>query len=149
MVQSGDSISWITAGLARAVTSDESLQALGIEATPHLNAVIIRSLSPNTTYAVSTSVGATETLSVGPRGDGSASAIIGGTKTTGNILTIRVFDSGPGPILYWMLTDGFSTRHCSSQRRQSRPRSKNGVLISSALQVEGKYSRESCADSHK
>lgn len=94
VVQSGDSISWITAGLARAITVDESLQSLGIEATPHLNAVNIRSLSANTTYAVSTSGGATETLSVGPRGDNSANFTIGGTKTTGNILTVRVFDSG-------------------------------------------------------
>jgi RHS repeat-associated protein len=45
---------------------------------------------PQTSYAASSSVGATETVSLGTNQNGNAAITIGGTKTTGDILTITV-----------------------------------------------------------
>jgi hypothetical protein len=45
---------------------------------------------PQTSYAPSLSVGATETVSLGTNQNGNAAITIGGTKTTGDILTITV-----------------------------------------------------------
>jgi hypothetical protein len=58
---------------------------------------MIRSLSPNiTTYTSSTSGGATETIAFGIFKNGVELASIAGTKTTGDVLTLKVLDSGLG-----------------------------------------------------
>ncbi len=58
-----------------------------------MNSVRIRSVSANvTTYSFSLSGGATETLATGSFGDGSVRAVVGGTKTTGDIISIKVKD---------------------------------------------------------
>ena len=54
----------------------------------------IKSVSPNiTSYTQSTSGGATETITLGVTGNFVENAVIGGTKTTGNTVTITVSDA--------------------------------------------------------
>ena len=64
-VQTGDTLSSIATGLATAITADTDMQALGVNASTNGAVLSIKSTSSNiTTYAQSTSVGATETISI-------------------------------------------------------------------------------------
>ncbi len=92
-VVGGDTLSTIATKFAAAVTANTNLQALGVNASANGSAMSLKSASPNiTTYAQSTSGGATETISLGVTNNFVENAVIGGTKTTGNILTITVLD---------------------------------------------------------
>ena len=65
-VLSTDTLTSIAAGLASTINGDSALSALGITATSAATVVNIRSISNNaTTYAKSTSGGATETITLG------------------------------------------------------------------------------------
>jgi hypothetical protein len=94
-VLSTDTLATIAQGLATAVNSDTHLQGLGVIANANgtHTYINIRSVSPNiTTYSTSTSGGATETLNFGIFKNGIENASIGGTKTTGDVLTLTVHD---------------------------------------------------------
>ena len=115
-VLSGDTISSIAAGLATAINTNTNLQALGVSANAHgSNEFInIRSVSPNlTTYAYSTSGGATETLTAGIFRNGVENLTVGGTKTTGNVLTLKVVDpaltGGSHSVTYTVLSTDTTT----------------------------------------
>ncbi|MDP3508980.1 MAG: RHS repeat-associated core domain-containing protein, partial [Candidatus Melainabacteria bacterium] len=92
-VVGGDTLSTIATKLAAAITANANLQALGVNASANGSVMSIKSASPNiTTYAQSTSGGATESISLGATNNFVENAVIGGTKTTGNVLTITVLD---------------------------------------------------------
>ena len=98
-VMSGDTLASITAALATAINTDTNLQSLGVIANAHgSNTFInIRSASTNlTTYALSTSGGATETLTAGIFKNGLENLTIGGSKTTSDVLTVKVTDPALG-----------------------------------------------------
>jgi RHS repeat-associated protein len=93
-VQSGDSLSAIAANMAAAITSNANMQAAGINAVSTGSTIFVRSVSPNeTTFATSTSGGATETLSFGIFANGNYNAVVTGTVSSGDILTVTVKDS--------------------------------------------------------
>ncbi|MGD9680435.1 MAG: transposase [Candidatus Obscuribacterales bacterium] len=94
-VQAGDTLSTIASGLASAVSSDTDLQAIAVSASSSGTVVTIESNSVNsTTYRATTSSGATETALLGLPQNGLQTAVIGGTKTTSDTLTITVYDAG-------------------------------------------------------
>src|SRR5262249_9034797 len=94
-VQSGDSLSNIASGIASAINGNSNLQTAGITATPSGVLVTITSNSPNLTdYRQTYSSGATEILTLGIPQNGTQTAVIGGTKTTNDVLTIKVTDAG-------------------------------------------------------
>ena len=114
-VQAGDTLSSIATGLAAAITADTDMQALGVNSSTNGAVLSIKSTSSNiTTYAQSTSVGATETITLGVTGNFVENAIIAGTKKTGDTLTITVRDpalsGGQTAITYTVLsTDTLTT----------------------------------------
>ena len=94
-VLSGDSLSSIASGLASAVNSSSDLQEIGVSASASSNILTMQSNSVNITdYGQSTSSGATETVTVGLNPNGTQTAAIGGTRSTGDVLTILVCDAG-------------------------------------------------------
>ena len=77
-VVSGDTTATIATKLAAAISSDASLQTLGVNASAASGLIKIRSVSPNiTTYAASTSVGATEVVTLNVSGNQIQNAVIG------------------------------------------------------------------------
>jgi RHS repeat-associated protein len=94
-VAAGDTLSTIASGLAANVTANTTLQAIGVSATSSSGLVIMQSNSINqTTYRATTSASATEKIALNVPVNGIQTAIIGGTKTTGNVLTVTVYDAG-------------------------------------------------------
>ncbi|HEY9754985.1 MAG TPA: RHS repeat-associated core domain-containing protein [Oculatellaceae cyanobacterium] len=92
-VQSGDTLASISAKLAASITSDSNLLTLGVNAVSNSNSIFIKSTSNNiTTYSSTISSGGTETVSFTIYKNGNTNAIVGGTKTTGDVLTIKVVD---------------------------------------------------------
>ena len=93
-VSSGDSLSSIATKLAAAITADSNLQAIGVNAIAASNQISMKSTSANlTSYSQSTSGGATESIVLGLSTNAVQNAIIGGTVTTGDVLTLKVFDA--------------------------------------------------------
>jgi RHS repeat-associated protein len=92
----------MAAGIASAINADTNLQAIGVTAAS-TGAVITISVNA-TTYTVSTSGGATETLSLGSNINGNSAASIGGTVTNSDTLIITVHNSalsgGQEPVPY-------------------------------------------------
>jgi RHS repeat-associated protein len=94
-VLSGDTLASITSGLAAAVNASSSLQSVGVSASASSSIMTLNSNSTNvTTYQQSTSSGATETIALGLNPNGTQTMAVGGTKTTGNVLTLLVNDAG-------------------------------------------------------
>lgn len=94
-VLAGDTLTSIATGLKAAINADSNLQAIGVTATSASTNITIQSNSLNlTSYRKSTNAGATETISLFNQINGTQTAVIGGTKTTGNTLTITVYDAG-------------------------------------------------------
>lgn len=92
---SGDNLSTIASALASAINADSQLQAIGVSAIASGTLLSVNSVSVHvTTYTTERSSGATETITPGVNPNGVQTAVIGGTKTTGNVLTITVSDSG-------------------------------------------------------
>ncbi len=114
-VVGGDTLATIASGLAAAITANASLQAAGVSAVATSSLLSIRSVSPNvTSYTLSKSGGATETIAFAIFKNGIENATIGGSKTTGNTLTITVKDAaltgGQKAITYTVLsTDTLTT----------------------------------------
>jgi RHS repeat-associated protein len=93
-VLSGDTLSTIATAIKTAINADTSLSALGVTATAASAVVSISSNSVNaTTYTSSTSSSATETISLTANNNPTFLAIVGGTKTTGDVLTLTSYDS--------------------------------------------------------
>ena len=94
-VLSGDTLSSIASGLASAVNASSDLQNIGVSAAASSNIMTVQSNSVNITeYGESTSSGATEAVTIGLNPNGTQTAAIGGTKSTGDVLTISVYDAG-------------------------------------------------------
>jgi RHS repeat-associated protein len=93
-VQTADTLTTIATGLKTAINADSGLSALGISATSVGTTITIKSNSTNaTTYSQSTSSGATETITMAVNQNGPQTAAIGGSKTTGDIITLTVYDA--------------------------------------------------------
>ncbi len=95
-VPTGASLNTIASGLASAINAGSGLAALGITATSKQRVITVKTLSPNVTnFTGSVSgAGATVTMSLGVSLNGSVTALISGTATGNDILTISVFDAG-------------------------------------------------------
>ncbi|MBP6350904.1 MAG: LysM peptidoglycan-binding domain-containing protein, partial [Candidatus Obscuribacter sp.] len=94
-VLSGDNLSAIASGLATAINANTDVQSIGVSATASGQVLTISSNSLNeTTYRGTTSSTATEVVSIDLPPNGTQTAVIGGTKTTGDVLTMTVYDAG-------------------------------------------------------
>jgi YD repeat-containing protein len=94
-VLAADTLATITTGLKSAINSDAHLSTLGVTATAASTAVSISSISTNaTTYTESTNTSATETIALTANVNVPETAAIAGTKTTGDVLTLTVYDAG-------------------------------------------------------
>ena len=92
-VVTGDTLTSIAANLAAAITADTKLQALGVNAGSNSAIMTLKSVSPNvTTYTGSLSGGSTETITIGATNNFVENVTVGGSKTTGDVLTIKVRD---------------------------------------------------------
>jgi len=90
---SGDTLNSIALALATSITKDIDMQNLGINAVPTANYLSLKSVSTNvTSFEGSVSSGATENIRVGITGNFVQNAEITGTKTTGDIITLKVID---------------------------------------------------------
>lgn len=94
-VLSGDTLTSIASGIASAINADTNLQAIGVSATSANTVVTVASNSVNaTTLREHTSSGATEIVSLNIPVNGVETAAIGGSKTTGDTITITTIDAG-------------------------------------------------------
>lgn len=94
-VSSSDSLSSIASNLAAAVNTNSNAQAIGVSATASGDVINLISNSLNVTkYGPGASSGATEFLTVGINPNGTQTAVIGGSVTVGDVLTIKVIDAG-------------------------------------------------------
>ncbi len=94
-VQAGDNLTSIATGISNAINADTGLQGIGVSSTSSGQIVSISNNSPNvTTIRTSTNANATEILKQGLPHNGTQTAVIGGTKTTGDTLTVTVYDAG-------------------------------------------------------
>lgn len=94
-ITAGDTISTIPANFAAAITADTQLAAIGVTASASGSVVTVDSLSPNVTkLTAGRSASATETIEVGMAPNGVQTMVISGGKTTGDVLTLNVFDAG-------------------------------------------------------
>jgi hypothetical protein len=94
-VTSSDTPTTIATGLTAAINADTKLQAIGVSATSSAAQIALNSNSPNvTTYNPSTSATATESISMGFNQNGTQTIVIGGTKRTGDVLTLTSLDAG-------------------------------------------------------
>jgi RHS repeat-associated protein len=85
-VQSSDTLSTIASALTSALNADSNIAALGITATASSASFSI--VQPTTTYAASTSSGATESIVLGNNNNGNTFAEVDGMPTSGDTLTI-------------------------------------------------------------
>lgn len=94
-VLAGDTLTTIATGLKNAINADTNLQGIGVSATSASTVITINSKSPNaTTYRATISASATELLTLNYQPNAFVTAYIGGTKTTGNVLTLTAVDNG-------------------------------------------------------
>ena len=94
-VLSGDTLTTITSGLASAINADTNLQGIGVSATSSSTLLSLTSVSVNSTsYVVGRGTGATETIVLGLNPNGVQTAALAGSKTTGDTVTITVYDAG-------------------------------------------------------
>jgi RHS repeat-associated protein len=89
-VLSTDTLTSIATGLKNAINADTHLSGIGLTATSAGPVVAISSLVYF--YTSSVSSGATETITLTANQNPTTYAIIDGTKTTGDVLTITCFD---------------------------------------------------------
>ncbi len=93
-VQAGDTLTSIATGIKNTVNADVNLQSISLSAIAS-GAVV--TLLAYTSYAASTSGGATETLTLSPPNRGNITATVAGVPRTGDILTITAFNGAlPG-----------------------------------------------------
>ena len=84
-VNSMDTLSTIASGLASAVNADTHLQAIGVGAS---SSAAVVSVTTDTSYTESVTGSATETITLGTNNRGNTTATIGGSPTTGDVLSI-------------------------------------------------------------
>lgn len=90
-IVSGDTTTTVATKLAAAITADAKLQAIGVNAVSSGTTVSLKSGSPNiTTYTKA--VTGTIIMTLGVTSNFTELASVGGTKTTGDIMTITVYD---------------------------------------------------------
>ena len=95
VVQSSDTLQTIAAGPAAPITADSNLQSLGVNAIADSQTIFIKSASlNNSSFAQSTSAGATEVISLGFATNAIENAVVGGTATASDVLSISVHDAG-------------------------------------------------------
>ena len=104
-VISGSTLANIASGLAAAVNADTNLQAIGQGASSS-SAVV--SVTTDTSYTESVSGSATETITLGTNNRGNTTATIGGSPTTGDVLTItahnQALSGGDEAVSYTVLS---------------------------------------------
>lgn len=94
VVQSGDSANSIARNFAAAVTANSYLQSIGVNAIALSNQILLRSTSANlTSYSLSKSSGATESIALGVNTNAVQNATILGTVSAGDVLSLKIFDS--------------------------------------------------------
>ncbi|MBX9720203.1 MAG: hypothetical protein K2X81_02315 [Candidatus Obscuribacterales bacterium] len=94
-VLAGDTLTTIATGLTTAINGNSNLQNIGMSATSSGTMITLQSKSTNaTTYRPTSSAGATATLTMSNPMSAWTVAAIGGTKTTGNVLTLTFYDAG-------------------------------------------------------
>jgi hypothetical protein len=94
-VQASNTLQDIATALAAAITADSVLQTIGVTAVSESTFVIISSASPNlTTYSSSTSSGAPETVALIENSTGQKYLLIGGSASTGDVITLTTYDTG-------------------------------------------------------
>jgi len=116
-VQSGNTLAVIASNLAAAMTVDTNLQAIGVSAIASGNIIKIKSTSQNvTSFAESTSVGATETMTPGVSANIVQNATINLTGTgfqtkASDVLSVTVYNAalsgGARTISYTCLQTAF------------------------------------------
>lgn len=99
LVQVGDTTGKIATGLIKAINADGNLASIGVSSKRTTESskpiVNIASNSPNTTnYSGAVSSGGTETITFGVNHNVPENAIIGGTATAGDVISITVLDPG-------------------------------------------------------
>ncbi len=85
-VASGNTTTTIATNLTSAINADTNLKAIGVSATS--SGAVITITVTGTTYTSSVSGAGTETIALGINTAGNTTAVIGGTPTTNDILTI-------------------------------------------------------------
>ena len=94
-IPSGATLTSIATAMAAAVNADTNLSAIGISAISSGALVTLASNSVNlTTYLFGKTLNGPETAVISLPVNGTQTAAIGGTKTTGNVLTLTVYDAG-------------------------------------------------------
>ncbi len=95
-VPASPTLNSIASGLAAAINAGTGLSALAVTAAANNTVITVTSTSQNvTSYSGSVSgAGATVTLSLGQAINGSLTALVTGTKTTGDIVSVTIFDAG-------------------------------------------------------
>ncbi|MBS1996705.1 MAG: hypothetical protein JSS86_10355, partial [Cyanobacteria bacterium SZAS LIN-2] len=94
-VLAGDTLTSIATAMASAINGNSNLQNIGVSASSSATVVTVLSNSINATTLRSTAnSGGTEAVLVNVPANGTETAYIGGTKTTGNVLTLTVYDAG-------------------------------------------------------
>ncbi|HEY9785307.1 MAG TPA: hypothetical protein V6D17_07895, partial [Candidatus Obscuribacterales bacterium] len=96
-VKQNDNLNSIASALATAINNNSAMQTAGITAIANTTDVSPRSTSANvTSYSKSLSAGATETITLGLlyQTNGDQTATIGGTITSGDVVSLTVIDSG-------------------------------------------------------
>jgi RHS repeat-associated protein len=88
---SGDTSSSIATALKNAINADSNLQNINVSATS--SSTVVSIATATTTYTESTSGGATETITLGSNSLGNSAAVIAGTKTTGDTLTVTAHNA--------------------------------------------------------
>ncbi|HEY9714299.1 MAG TPA: RHS repeat-associated core domain-containing protein, partial [Chroococcales cyanobacterium] len=92
-IQTGDDAPYINWNFMNAINGDTDLSGLGISATLYQNTLVIFSYSDNTTtYTQSASTGATERLEFDLNANPIMNALVGGSVTPGDELTITAYD---------------------------------------------------------
>jgi RHS repeat-associated protein len=91
IVPSAATLSSIAAGLSSAMNTDSALAALGLSASAS-GVTIAISTSP--TYSASASSGATETITLGANTNGNVAAVVAGTLTAGDVLSVQASGGG-------------------------------------------------------
>ena len=133
-VVGGDTLSTIATKMAAAIASDTDMMSIGVTASASASILSIKSASPNvTSSAASTSGGATASITLNATDNFVENAVIGGTKKTGDILTITFKDpalsGGSKNVNYTVLAADTLTTIATALR--------NAVNADTALQAIG------------
>ncbi len=92
-VSSGDTLTSIATNIANSINANSALQNIGVSATSVGQILSAQSDSlTRTTLQASTSLTASEIMIINPPATNTQTDVIGGTKTTGDVLTVTVYN---------------------------------------------------------